>query len=257
MTTVNKISDFKVERYLLGELPEKEMAALRQREAEDEVFATRIRALREENERILKDNPFAALEAKLEEADVSGDEAGRSAYSMWLKLAAALVVAVGIFTMVAVNRDVSTFDNAGSSVEVAMADVDESTRIKGLDARIEVWKKTGDSAIQMKNLDEAREGDEIQLRYAVPEKCFGMLFSMDGNGTITMHMGDENQAISLETGKMTTLPFAYKLDDAPKFEKFFLVTSKEGFSIDVANIDGLLKNKNVRAIAITLRKVEK
>ena len=256
MTTVNKISDFKVERYLLGELPEKEMDALRKREAEDEIFAARVRAMREENARILADNPFAALESKLDAADTA-EGSGKSIYGMWLKVVAALVIMVGIFAIVASNRNVATYERGNASMEVAMANVDEGTRIKGLDARIEVWKKMGDSAVQMSNLDEAREGDEIQLRYSVPEKCFGMLFSMDGNGTITMHMGDENHAVSLEPGKMTTLPFAYKLDDAPKFEKFFLITSKEGFSIDVANIDGLLKNKNVRVIAITLRKVEK
>ena len=35
MTDVKQISDFKLERYLLGELPEVEMAALRKREADD------------------------------------------------------------------------------------------------------------------------------------------------------------------------------------------------------------------------------
>ena len=39
MTVVNKISDFKLERYLLGELSAEEMKALQQREAEDEIFA--------------------------------------------------------------------------------------------------------------------------------------------------------------------------------------------------------------------------
>ena len=141
-------------------------------------------------------------------------------------------------------------------MDVAMVDVqDDGTRIKGLDARMEIWKKTGDSAVQMQNLDEAREGDEIQLRYSVPEKCFGLLFSMDGNGTITMHMADGSQAIALEPGKMTTLPFAYKLDNAPKFEKFFLLTSQKDFTIDAGNIDALLKDKNVHNVSITLRKV--
>jgi hypothetical protein len=120
---------------------------------------------------------------------------------------------------------------------------------------MEVWKKTGDSAVQMSNLGEAREGDEIQLRYAVPEKCFGMLFSMDGNGTLTMHMADGSSAVALEPGKMTTLPFAYKLDNAPKFEKFFLLTSQKDFPIDAGNIDALLKDKNVHNVSITLRKV--
>jgi hypothetical protein len=138
-----------------------------------------------------------------------------------------------------------------------MADTqDDGTRIKGLSPRMEVWKKTGDSAIQMMNMGEAREGDEIQLRYSVPEKCYGLLFSMDGNGTLTMHMAEGNKAIALEPGKMTTLPFAYKLDNAPKFEKFFFVTSREAFELDANDVDAVLKNKNVHAESVNLRKVE-
>ena len=147
------------------------------------------------------------------------------------------------------------FRQALSILGIDLGLADDGTRIKGLDARMEIWKKTGDSAVQMLNLDEAREGDEIQLRYSVPEKCFGLLFSMDGNGTVTMHMADGSQAVALEPGKMTTLPFAYKLDNAPKFEKFFLLTSQKDFAIDASNIDALFKNKDIRNVSITLRKV--
>ena len=256
MTAVNKISDFKVERYLLGELSEEEMAALQKREAEDEIFAARVRAMREENARILADNSFAALESKLDAADTA-EGSGKSIYGMWLKVAAALVIMVGIFAIVASNRNVVTYERGNASMEVAMAETDNSTRIKGMQASLEVWKKTGDSAVQMVNLGEAREGDEIQLRYRVPQKCFGMLISMDGNGTITMHMGEGNKSVELEPGKMTTLPFAYKLDNAPKFEKFFLLTSQNSFEIDGNDIDKGLKQAGVENVSFTLRKVEK
>ena len=66
MTDVKQISDFKLERYLLGELPEVEMTALRKREAEDELFAARVKMMREEGERFLAENPFSGLEDKLE-----------------------------------------------------------------------------------------------------------------------------------------------------------------------------------------------
>jgi hypothetical protein len=256
MTAVNKISDFKVERYLLGELSKEEMAALQKREAEDEIFAARVRAMREENARILADNPFAALESKLDAADTA-EGSGKSIYGMWLKVAAALVIMVGIFAIVASNRNVATYERGNASMEVAMAETDNGTRIKGMQASLEVWKKTGDSAVQMVNLGEAREGDEIQLRYRVPQKCFGMLISMDGNGTITMHMGEGNKSVELEPGKMTTLPFAYKLDNAPKFEKFFLFTSQNSFEIDGNDIDKGLKQAGVENVSFTLRKVEK
>jgi hypothetical protein len=255
MTSVNKISDFKLERYLLGELPQKEMREFQERELSDEIFAARVREMREQGKRFVAENPFEALEAKMDAADEAAD--GNVISGMWLKVAAALVIALGVFSVVVLNRDVATYDNNSASMEVAMADVDNGTRIKGMSASLEVWKKTGDSAVQMVNLGDASEGDEIQLRYRVPQKCFGMLFSMDGNGTVTMHMGDGNNAIELEPGKMTTLPFAYKLDNAPKFEKFFLLTSQNSFAIDVDNFDKSLKQAGVESVSFTLRKVEK
>lgn len=253
MTDVKQISDFKLERYLLGELPEVEMAALRKREAEDELFAARVKMMREEGERFLAENPFSALEDKLENDQRSVER------SLWLRVAAVLVVAFGIFSVVVLNRqtDIVNDTSATSGMDVAMADVDNGTRIKGMTAGLEVWKKMGDSAVQMVNLGEAREGDEIQLRYRVPQKCFGMLFSMDGNGTVTMHMGEGNRAVELEPGKMITLPFAYKLDNAPKFEKFFLLTSGEMFEFDGNDIDKTLKKDGVESVSFTLRKVEK
>ena len=253
MTDVKQISDFKLERYLLGELPEVEMAALRKREAEDELFAARVKMMREEGKRFLAENPFSGLENKLENDQRSVER------SLWLRVAAVLVVAFGIFSVVVLNRqtEIVNESSATSGMDVAMADVDNGTRIKGMTAGLEVWKKMGDSAVQMVNLGEAREGDEIQLRYRVPQKCFGMLFSMDGNGTVTMHMGEGNRAVELEPGKMTTLPFAYKLDNAPKFEKFFLLTSGEMFEFDGNDIDKTLKKDGVESVSFTLRKVEK
>ncbi|OWV26480.1 hypothetical protein B7988_04740 [Fibrobacter sp. UWB1] len=257
MTSVNKISDFKLERYLLGELSEKEMRELQERELSDEIFAARVAEMRLQGKRFVVENPFVALEAKMAAAEQSANDERKVVSVMWLKVAAALVIALGVFSMVLLNRNVETFDSKDAAMQVAMADVDDGTRIKGMQASLEVWKKTGDSAVQMVNLGDAHEGDEIQLRYRVPQKCFGMLFSMDGNGTITMHMGEGNKAIELEPGKMTTLPFAYKLDNAPKFEKFFLLTSQNSFKIDGNDIDKSLKQTGVENVSFTLRKVGK
>ena len=240
---------------MLGELPEKEMRDFQERELSDEIFAARVREMREQGKRFVAENPFEALEAKMDAADEAAD--GNVISGLWLKVAAALVIALGVFSMVVLNRNVETYSGESATMEVAMANVDDGTRIKGMSASLEVWKKTGDSAVQMVNLGDASEGDEIQLRYRVPQKCFGMLFSMDGNGTVTMHMGDGNNAIELEPGKMTTLPFAYKLDNAPKFEKFFLLTSQNSFAIDVDNFDKSLKQAGVESVSFTLRKVEK
>ena len=266
------IPDWKLEKYLTGDLPAEEMREIRDMEATDEIFAGRVKMLREDNAAILKKLPFEKLSEKMATmAGHSNAGAGNTVRVNFklVKLAAAAafvlaVVTVAIFSQREVAQGGTVLANSAEGaqvMEVAMLG-DEAqagatdTRIKGLDARIEVWKKTADSAVQMSNLDEAREGDEIQLRYSVPEKCFGMLFSLDGNGTVTMHMANENRAIELEPGKMTTLPFAYKLDNAPKFEKFFLLTSSKEFTVDVGNLDSLFKDKDIHAESVNLRKVE-
>lgn len=254
------IPDWKLERYLTGDLPEGEMREIRELEKTDEMLAHRVKLLREDNAAILRKMPFERLAEKMDARDNGAERKDNVVRFGFVKFAAAAalvfaVVSVALFSQREVVPAQST-DGGAQAMDVAMADAqDDGTRIKGLDARMEVWKKTGDSAVQMSNLGEAREGDEIQLRYAVPEKCYGMLFSMDGNGTVTMHMADGSQAVVLEPGKMTTLPFAYKLDNAPKFEKFFLLTSRAAFELDANNIDALLKSKDVRSVSVTLRKV--
>ncbi len=259
------IPDWKLERYLTGDLPEGEMREIRELEKTDEIFAGRVKMMREDNAAILKKLPFERLSEKMDARELGSGLNGVNFRIVKFAAAAALVLAVisvALFSQREIGPDAGTQVAGGAQVmDVAMVDASNisagagDTRIKGLNARMEVWKKTGDSAVQMPNLGEAREGDEIQLRYAVPEKCFGMLFSMDGNGTLTMHMADGSSAVALEPGKMTTLPFAYKLDNAPKFEKFFLLTSRAAFELDANNIDALLKDKDVHNVSITLRKV--
>ncbi len=263
------IPDWKLERYLTGDLPESEMREIRELEQKDEIFANRVKLMREDNAAILRKMPFERLSEKLDAMPERSNSASNMVHVNFrlVKFAAAAafvlaVVSVALFSQreiasQGVGGQLASDGSAKSAMEVAMVDEDNGTRIKGMDARMEVWIKTGDSAVQMQNLDAAHEGDEIQLRYSVPEKCYGLLFSMDGNGVITMHMGDNNRAIALEPGKMTTLPFAYKLDNAPKFEKFFLLTSKADFAVDVDNIDAVLKNKDISNVSITLRKVAK
>ena len=304
------IPDWKLERFLTGDLPDEEMNMLRELEATDVVFANRVKMLREDNKAILNKLPFETLAGKLADvpenaetletanvadsaekadaaemsnaknvADTAGtaNVAGRANTAKnvltisFVKFAAAavFVLVVALIAFIAQRETVVAGGNAagngddialvnGSQItQVAFAETQSDTRIKGLDARMEVWKKTDAGIVQLQDLDEVREGDEIQLRYAVPEKCFGLLFSMDGNGALTLHMGDGVKAIELTPGKMNSLPFAYKLDDAPYFEKFFFVTSPKEFAVEENDVDKLLQRSDVKVIGFTLKKAGK
>ena len=274
------IPDWKLERFLTGDLPESEMDEIRELEAKDAMLAQRVRMLREDNKAILNKLPFEALAGKLAGSAGTADEV-RTAQVMgaaqvvrtaprfsFVKFASAavLVLAIALVAFFAQRETVVTGAENGGDVavvngaaqtQVALAETPSDTRIKGLDARMEVWKKTPTGIVQLQDLDEVREGDEIQLRYAVPEKCFGILFSMDGNGALTLHMGNGEKSVELAPGKMNSLPFAYKLDDAPYFEKFFFVTSPNEFAVEEKDVDKLLKRSDVNVIGFTLKKAGK
>jgi len=274
------IPDWKLERFLTGDLPESEMDEIRELEAKDAMLAQRVRMLREDNKAILNKLPFEALAGKLAGSAGTADEMGaaqvvrtadevRTAPRFSLvkyASAAVLVLAIALVAFFAQRETVVTGAENGGDVaaangtaqtQVALAETPSDTRIKGLDARMEVWKKTPTGIVQLQDLDEVREGDEIQLRYAVPEKCFGILFSMDGNGALTLHMGNGEKSVELAPGKMNSLPFAYKLDDAPYFEKFFFVTSSNEFAVEEKDVDKLLKRSDVNVIGFTLKKAGK
>lgn len=263
------IPDWKLERFLTGDLPEEEMREIRELEVTDEMLARRIEMLREDNKAILNKLPFEALAGKLADAAETVNVVNTASRFRLLKLASAavLVLSVALVALMTQRETVVTGGNvAGGDVaqardaqntQVALAETPSDTRIKGLDARMEVWKKMEAGIVQLQDLDEVREGDEIQLRYAVPEKCYGLLFSMDGNGALTLHMGDGAKAVELAPGKMNSLPFAYKLDDAPYFEKFFFVTSPKEFTVEEKDVDQLLKRSDVKVIGFTLKKAGK
>lgn len=72
-------------------------------------------------------------------------------------------------------------------------------------------------------------GEEVQLRFAPRGAGHAVIVSVDGRGISTLHWPDTPEAsTALPAGRQTiTLNHAYELDDAPRFERFFLVTADE------------------------------
>jgi hypothetical protein len=77
------------------------------------------------------------------------------------------------------------------------------------------------------------EGTTLQVGYVSGANEYGAIISIDGRGTVTVHF-----PLSAVTGQTlegegeVLLPFAYTLDDAPDFERFFFVFSERPFSVE-------------------------
>jgi hypothetical protein len=248
----NYVPDWKLERYQLGELPEDELKNIAALAREDERLRERPAALRASDAEILAKYPPARMAANIKQAyagesgfagkptvSVDKPRAGRWSggnFSRWAIPAFACAALLVVLPLRMINTGTAN-DNAG------LYDNDNGIRAKGVATGIEVWRKDGESAEKLTPKAVARTGDIVQLRYIVPEFCYGALVSVDGRGVMTVHLsGDSGKAAPLTPGRPVALDNSYQLDDAPLFEAFYLITAPEKFDID--SVAQLLKNAN-------------
>ena len=72
----------------------------------------------------------------------------------------------------------------------------------------------------------------MRVGYHAAGKSYGVIFSIDGRGAITMRLppaGD--QAVPLARDATVLLDQAYELDDAPQWERFYFITADMPFPV--------------------------
>lgn len=208
MTT---LPDWLVERAAVDEVPSASRARLAQ--ATPGELAARVAALSEQNARELAAHPPGPAVAQIE-ARVRRAPRRRRA---WI---APLVAAAGLAVIAAVVVRPH-----------APAQQTETTRVKGA-ARLLAYRQAGDQAERLDADAVVRAGEVIQLRYNAGGARHGVIASIDGSGGVTLHFPATADAPTEVAPGTRTLPDAFALDDAPRFERFFLVTAND--PIDVA-----------------------
>lgn len=106
-------------------------------------------------------------------------------------------------------------------------------RIKGAEPVLHVYRETKSGIERLTNGSRAGAHDLLQLSYIAYGARFGMIFSVDGSGTVTLHFPEHaSEAALLESEGEVALPHAYELDNAPRYERFYLVTSATEFPVN-------------------------
>ena len=217
------IGDWQLERYRLGELPGPELDAIRTALATDGDLAERLAGLDRSDLETLARHPAAVMGASIRARSASGD-AGRPRRAgvpprLAVALACGLVLAAtGLLMRPGLAPDASH----------------DTTRVKGLAPRLLVYRKAPVGAEELAPGAPARENDVIQLAYQAAGRHFGAIVSIDARGVITRHLPAAGPVASpLKTGASFALPEAYRLDDAPGFERFYLVTADQPFAVDL------------------------
>lgn len=117
----------------------------------------------------------------------------------------------------------------------------EIIRSKGLTPELSIYIDKNNSPAELFNNDFVSESDLIQLTYNAAGNKYGVIFSIDGRGVITLHYPEnDNTTPFIDPNGSHALPFSYELDDAPKFERFFFISSKQEF-----NISTILKSAEI------------
>jgi hypothetical protein len=253
---MRKVPDLLIERLLLGELPEAEARRL----MDDPEVVRRVQELERSNREILAAYPaeemsrriagrveaLASVQGAPENArhgrsrrsrstsrrsEAPGDSGIRRFFNM-PKLVpvagfATLAVVTGLLLVVLLP--------GGLQPGVAGVAGIEETRLKGLKPHLVVYHKTRSGAELLRENSVVAERDVLQLGYVSGLQPYGVILSIDGRGVVTLHFPTGSRtAGSLEPQGEVLLPFAYELDDAPGFERFFLITSREPFPVNIA-----------------------
>ena len=212
-----RIPPWQLERHRLGELPPDEAARVDEALAGDPEARAQVDGLREDDARILDAHPPRVMAAAIRERierESRATSPPRARVPVLSAAAAALCLLA--FLPLALQR---------SSLP--------ETRIKGLAPSLLVFRESANRPEPLAASSVARADDVIQLAYQAAGRPFGSVISIDGRGHVTRHLprtGD--RAARLESGGPVPLSEAYRLDDAPGFELFFLVTADAPFSVE-------------------------
>jgi hypothetical protein len=227
----SRIPDLLLERYRLGELPEAETRQLRERLDADPDLKARLDALESSDREIRHRYPPGWLaEAVRARASARRPAPARRPWRQrWLSpaaLAAAAVLALVLAPQLTSPPDAVSPGTPAPGEEPVH-------RVKGAEARLLLFRRTPEGSEPLSDGDSARAGDVIRLGYRTAGRFYGVIVSIDGRGAITRHLplGD-GRAARLRSGESVLLGQAYELDDAPRFERFYLVTSSAPFEVE-------------------------
>ena len=216
-------NDLLLEKIALGEAPEAAPLS-----AADEA---RLQALRDDSAQILSRYPAAQQAAEISRLAERARARRRVAYRplVWLPT---LATAMSLIVWLAWPRSpgLPTRDDSTTGDDVRVKGGGNATQ-----PRLVVYRQAATGAEPLSDGSAAQVGDLIQLAYVPGSARYGVLLSIDGRGGVTMHFPDGPQgstqlpAASGSAARTTEmrLPHAFRLDDAPAFERFFFVAAEE------------------------------
>jgi len=251
--------ELEIEKLKFGEIDKKTF--MKRTSCSDAEVDEELSKLENSNKEILTSYPVekmkVAIEAKINSKKNKKIIPFKQKIISYILIAAAVLLLAVLLPYQNIKNKHSTFNKDN----LTLAE-NSSIRVKGSDSpKLFLYKYESEGAVRLENNSHVNCGDVIQISYVAGKAKNGMIFSIDGSGVLTQHFPEQKSVSGkLEKGKETALDFSYKLDDAPKFEKFYFITGDSEFTIDdlkismnTGDVDSL-KNKKLNIESFYLEK---
>jgi len=254
------ISEYYLERYVLGELPSEDAERIYRLASTQPEIQNALEEIVSSNHDILSLYPASTVKASLL-AQVN-EMQGKPVEGGWfiktfslrriLYISSAVAAALLFFFLIlpGLRKETGTIPyDAGQDFSLVKG-------IQSIDlskTQLLIFRKNKDEVEMLKDGMQASAGDLLQLAYVAVTGPYGMILSIDGRRSVTLHFPEEKGASTeLMLNKRALLPNAIELDDAPGFERFFLITSESPVDVD----DILKKAENLAKIPERAKQME-
>ena len=230
------VPDWLLERLALGELDAETAADVRRRlAAEGRSLDDIMAAVTASNREILAELPASQAATEIRrraERAAAAERPNRKRAVLWsLPLALAGGLALAHLTLRPSHPDEGAVSRIGENPEIVIAKGPTSVA-----TRLYLYRQGATGPERLGEGSRAARGDLVQLAYASRTGGYGVLLSIDGAGKVTLHWPEKQDgaAAALKASGENRLPSSYELDNAPAFERFFLVRAAEPFAVATA-----------------------
>jgi hypothetical protein len=227
------LPDYYLERYVVEDLPQETWDEIHQLVQSDESLRNRVEHIREENKAYNETYPlyesvqdikrqYAKRKAQLETEATQRKPYGKWAFASTLTA----ILVVGSLLLI-------FYWSTAPSTSMDSPVFFESTRVKGGDPYLLIYRERAVGGERLEDHHFINEGDSLQISFIPHGNTYGVIFSIDGRGVVTLHYPySPFESSQLPGDDQTFLDFAYQLDDAPGFERFFFVSSDKPIAIE-------------------------
>lgn len=222
-----KMPDLALEQKALDELPPGMEGELERLWAEDETVAERLAGIEQSNREILEQYPPGPMVAQIQRR-AAGENHRPRRWSLWVGLP---TLAAGAAAALVLLVAVPALRQPGSGPLGVFAKAPPEIIIVKGGSRLKIYRK-GESKMLMPGAKVA-EGDDLMVHYdASNDARYGVILSLDGRGRVSLHFPlAEDDSTELVHGGDQALAHSFELDDAPRFERFFFLTSAKPIDV--------------------------